>query len=295
MAEIPEDNEPIESYTEKFQRFLTESEVEISKLRTQLENVTKIYEDINTKPSPTDKSKIEKITDAFEKINTYSSDVDNIQSKFKGYEESLFGKVAEDKDALQTKINKLKEDLSDLNKTWSTTFSTLKAKIETLLPGATSAGLAKAYQDQKESYGAPYITWSVIFILTMIGMVWFAVSTVKGTDSFEKAMVGIISRTPFFLPMIWLALFSSKQASQNKRLQQEYAYKESLAKTYEGYKREIEKLPDTDIKSEILEKLMSNLVTASGYNPSETLEKNSHNDNPPLLSFLRSTNNKEKE
>ena len=50
----------------------------------------------------------------------------------------------------------------------------------------------------------------------------------------------LLSRTPLFLPLIWLATFSSKQYRQSKRLEQEYAHKEVLTRTYQGYKKEFE-------------------------------------------------------
>lgn len=120
----------------------------------------------------------------------------------------------------------------------------------------------------------------------MIGMVYYAIWTVSDSNDIGSALMNILSRAPFFIPTIWLALFASKQQSQNRRLEQEYAYKESLAKSYDGYKREIEKLPESAEKNEIMEKLVRTMVDTAGFNPSSTLEKNSHNDKPPLFGSL---------
>lgn len=162
----------------------------------------------------------------------------------------------------------------------------MTAKIEGLLPGATSAGLAKSYHDQKNSYKWPNIIWSAVFTLTMIGMVYYAIKTVTDSTDIGNAFMNILSRAPFFIPTIWLALFASKQQSQNRRLEQEYAYKESLAKSYDGYKREIENLPESDEKNEIMEKLVRTMIDTAGFNPSSTLEKQSHNDKPPIFGNL---------
>lgn len=92
----------------------------------------------------------------------------------------------------------------------------------------------------------------------------------------------ILARLPFFIPAVWLAIFASKQQSQYKRLQQEYVYKETLAKSYESYKREIDILPESDEKILLQQKLISAMVEMCGFNPSLTLENKSHDDKPPL-------------
>ena len=61
-------------------------------------------------------------------------------------------------------------------------------------------------------------------------------------DSFYQSFNFIFSKIPFILPLVWLALYSSKQQAQNKRLEQEYYHKEALALIYDSYRKEIEKL-----------------------------------------------------
>lgn len=92
----------------------------------------------------------------------------------------------------------------------------------------------------------------------------------------------ILARLPFFIPAVWLAIFASKQQSQNKRLQQEYIYKETLAKYYEAYKREIDQLPDGDEKKLLQQRLITSMVEMCGYNPSLTLEHKSQEDKLPM-------------
>src|SRR5262249_30401109 len=97
----------------------------------------------------------------------------------------------------------------------------------------------------------------------------------------------LLKKVPFFFPTIWLGYFSSKRLSQNKRLQQEYAYKETNAKSFEGLKRQIEILNlDDAIQKELLGKLLTNVVMATGDNPSKTLEHKSHDEKSPLSEYL---------
>lgn len=285
MEEHPEE-EKIETFEEKFQNFIGTAKDEVSSLKAELNEITELYNDFVRKPSTIFPSKAEKLNETFEKVNEYNSKISSIEKKVSDFETKVFGKIPKDKESLKFKLNDLKTQHEELHGEWEGNFETLTAKIEGLLPGATSAGLAKSYFEQKNSYKWPNIIWSAIFTLTMIGMVYYAVKTVSESSDIGNAFMNILSRAPFFIPTIWLALFASKQQSQNRRLEQEYAYKESLAKSYDGYKREIENLPASEEKEEIMEKLVRTMIDTAGFNPSSTLDKQSHNDKPPLFGSL---------
>ncbi len=248
-----------------------------------MDDITELYNDFIRKPSSAVLSKAEKLNETFEKVNEYNSEISDIEEKVSAFETKVFGKTTEDEESLKFKLNNLKTQHEELHGEWEGKYETLTTKIEDLLPGATSAGLAKSYYDQKNSYKWPNIIWSAVFALTMIGMVYYAIQTISESTDLGNVFMNILSRAPFFIPTIWLALFASKQQSQNRRLEQEYAYKESLAKSYDGYKREIENLLESEEKNEIMEKLVRTMIDTAGFNPSSTLEKQSHNDKPPIL------------
>ena len=92
-----------------------------------------------------------------------------------------------------------------------------------------------------------------------------------------------LGNLPFIGAGVWLAIFASKQRSQNIRLQQEYAYKEDVAKLYYGLKNEIEQLDNTELGKKLNESVIQILVETVAYNPSQTLDNHSHNDKGPIL------------
>jgi hypothetical protein len=163
-------------------------------------------------------------------------------------------------------------------------YETLKTRINGLLPGATSAGLAEAFHVQKKTYRLFIWMWSVIFVLTVGGMIVFGVYFYEGQKetNFKNTLIEILARLPFFVPAVWLAIFAGKKQNQNTRLQQEYSYKESLARSYEANRREIDKLPDGKERTELLISHLSTMVTMLGYNPSATLENKSHTEKTPV-------------
>jgi DNA repair exonuclease SbcCD ATPase subunit len=212
----------------------------------------------------------------------------------------IFGKTNEDGKEVKGYIHNIEEVkeriktfLEDQEKKFKAQFD----QIESLLPGATSAGLAEAFQKQKESYKWPVLIWSGIFIVVMAFMTgcsvylfyhqFLANSGKNGSGDLTSALISILNDLPFFIPTIWLAVFASKQQSQYKRLQQEYAFKEINAKSFHGHKKQIEELMNQGHSdAELLSKLIVQLVAITSQNPSETLDSNAHNDSPPLFKLI---------
>lgn len=95
-------------------------------------------------------------------------------------------------------------------------------------------------------------------------------------------------KLPFILPALWLVIFVSKRRSEAERLTQEYTHKESLAKSYDSYKQQIEKLSEKDT-SKLLPILMESMIKAIALNPAETLDKK-HQSDSPISEVLKDKN-----
>ncbi|MES2006956.1 MAG: hypothetical protein V4436_02495 [Patescibacteria group bacterium] len=170
-------------------------------------------------------------------------------------------------------------------------YDALLEKVNALLPGAASVGLAQAYRDRKDSYTWSSLFWPAIFIIAIgavvvIGIVSF--SEVTGAHTLEEAYVKVIARLPYYIAAIWLAAFASKRQSQNKRLQEEYAHKESLALSLEGYKRQVQEMEDDSL----MNKLMDSAVAMVAFNPSTTLDGKHGDDSHPLYGFFNAFRSK---
>lgn len=173
-------------------------------------------------------------------------------------------------------------------------------QIESLLPGATSAGLAKAYQDMKESFDKPIENWNQVFIGSIaimfvatflsfidIGIVkddTWTLFAFKQMGDFTSTLNNLLFKLPLYAPLIWLAIFASKRRSENQRLQQEYAHKEALAKSYVSYKMQIDELNQEDKK--LLEKLLDSSINTVSHNASESLDKK-HVDSTPVQETIK--------
>jgi hypothetical protein len=122
-------------------------------------------------------------------------------------------------------------------------FDGLHSKIEALLPGATSAGLASAFRDQKTRFTRPQQIWGIAFIVAIMGLLGLGLvgSPAFAVDgvTWETTLRHILSRLPVALPLVWLALYAGRNYMLALRLQEDYAYKEAVSTAFEGYRREM--------------------------------------------------------
>ena len=238
------------------------------------------------------KENLETKVEEFDKLNSRSKDV---QKEIEATHEKIFGK----KDEEGKQIKGYLQDTEDLKKQMAEflveqekKFKSQFTEIKGLLPDATSAGLAAAYQQQKESYTRPIQLWSAVFFSTiaiMIGLGVFILYNhfkINTETTLNAALISLLKDLPFFIPTIWLAAFASKQQSQYKRLQQEYAFKETNAKSFHGHKEQIERLmKDGGADKDLLSQLVAQLVFITAQNPSNTLDNKTHEDSPPIFKF----------
>lgn len=178
-------------------------------------------------------------------------------------------------------------------------------KIESLLPGATSAGLALAYQDLRKGFEEPienatrlfYFAVGTIPVMAIIASIhsltlWPFSIAFEPIPDLEVMLKGMLYKSLFILPLIWLAFFASARRSQYERLKQEYAHKEAIAKSYESYSKQLKELIKED--SEPLQKeLIQKAIEAIAFNASNTLD-GPHREKLPMeqiIEVLASDNN----
>lgn len=258
-------------------------EASVESLSKGVDKIDELYSEILKPIEGTEKSKFQEVTDSHSQVIKNKDEIDQALKIINDFKLDLLGDEEKEIEGVKQRFDKYEGEITLKQKNWTEEQKTLSDKIEGLLPGATATGLAKAYQDQRKSYERPYWLWASVFVLTMGGMIYFAVKNLKDVQDINEAFMIVVSRLPFFIPVFWLAIFASKQQSQNKRLQQEYAYKETLTKSYEADKREIENLPDSEEKDALSTKLLATMIDMAKENPSATLHSDSHNDGPPSV------------
>lgn len=218
-------------------------------------------------------------------IDDIIHDINVCKDDLLGYEDGLGHKILGIKDKFEEQLNKL-DSLHIENKQRQ---ENLFSEIEGLLKGASTVALAKAFNEHKKSFDTSNTFLIGIFLFSIVLMMGLSIFAFVHVDyKFEEMWKYTLGNLPFIGGAIWLAIFSNKQRSQNKRLQQEYAFKEDVAKVYYGLKKEVEELGNSELGKKLNEKMLESIISVVTYNPSVTLDNKYHNDKGPILESLSS-------
>ncbi|MDO6687643.1 MULTISPECIES: coiled-coil domain-containing protein [unclassified Agarivorans] len=283
------EEEGLETRINSFEEKLEENYERIQKYRTELLDGDSENESISSEV----KNALELAENDSENIKELLNEVKSKLADFKQYHTDVFGvknEEGEHEGGLKAEIVAREKHLEAFKKQQELKYKTLNDEIESLLPGATSAGLATAYHELKESFDTPIKTYSRLFYGSITALVlvaflsitkevgWLFIRFVEVTD-LSKLVSNILYKLPIVLPVLWLTLFASKRRSETQRLQQEYAHKEALAKSYQNFKMQIEALEQSD--PALMNKLLSSAIDAVSKNASDTLDKK-HGDKTPM-------------
>lgn len=140
----------------------------------------------------------------------------------------------------QTKLQNQSKELHEL----VAKAATQQKLIDDLLPRATSAGLAAAFNQQRTRFGRSQAGWAVAFLVsvgTLIAFAWHLKSGLPATGS-SDVWAYLLYRIPLASPMIWLGWFSAIQYGNVLRLKEDYAFKEATSMAFAGYRNHMEHL-----------------------------------------------------
>lgn len=283
---------------ENIEKLLNNSELklsEIEKLHTEIfdedglkQKVYEFYSNISNQN--------EAISELKEDSSATLQGLEDFYDKILGKEDENGNKTG----GLKQEIEQRKIELDDFKQKQQERYKELNKQIENLLPGATSAGLSSAYNEMRNKFSKSAKLYGRGFygaLLTLFFVIYYfhdlfiikEIPLDKGLGISLLALLGNFSaKLPFILPALWLVVFISKRRSEAERLTQEYAHKESLAKSYDSYKQQIEKLSGED-QSALLPVLMENMIKAIALNPAETLDKK-HQSDSPMSEILKDKN-----
>lgn len=149
------------------------------------------------------------------------------------------GALARKAEAVEARIKKYEVGFDERN----ARADALADRVEGLLPGAASAGLAHSYRKSKESKDGPKRFWLWAFISTIalivgslfLPMPWFnPAGDVEGLNGWY-----LLARLPVVLPLSFFAGVALVHFRVESRIQDDYRHKEDLAATYEGFRKQM--------------------------------------------------------
>lgn len=132
--------------------------------------------------------------------------------------------------------------------------------IRALLPGATSAGLAAAFDRRRQTFLDPGKHWQWIFVITLIVLIIGSVASLievylHASATNSQMVVFWLSRIPVAAALVWLAMHASREAALAKRLEEDYGFKVSVASSFQGFQEQMQNVGGSAANNEPLKAL----------------------------------------
>lgn len=153
------------------------------------------------------------------------------------------------------------------------------ATIDGLLPGATSAGLSRAFDLRRESFTQPSKTWQWVFVGSVGTLVLLALTGLLSVIfastplTYDELFRLWLARLPIAGALVWLALYASREAALAKRLEEDYGYKSAIAASFEGFHKQMSDIASQASPDSPLSQLCSNTLSTIASPPGRIYEK----------------------
>jgi len=170
------------------------------------------------------------------------------------------------------RINNYKKEFFDYE-------NSKKSEIEALLKSATNASLAGSFEklkgeiQKKREHAEKLFYVGLALVVCAIALPYIPkLSAVIFTA--DDIYFNLLKRITLTTPFIWFSIHQSLKVAQYFRLEQEYAHKEVVSRSFEGYKSQVLELySDPSVSNQLLERLLGSAIGAIAKNPIEFLDK----------------------
>ena len=147
-------------------------------------------------------------------------------------------------EAIESRVKSYEEKIALLHDQCKEQLNTISG----LLPGATSAGLASAFDSRRKLFTAPAESFKAAFVWSMIAIIAVAATGLyqvidHGPDlTWDNLAKMWVARLPIAAALIWLALYLSREYALAKRLEEDYGYKAAIASSFQGFQKQMKEI-----------------------------------------------------
>lgn len=182
----------------------------------------------------------------------------------------------------QGDVLRIREDAGELDKQLNKIADDAKAVLahcETVYAAATSVGLAAAFSERSNTLSKSMWFWVGGLVAALAAGSYFGSAQLHSLAGLFKvpnvstsvvALNLLLSALSVGAP-VWFAWLSTKQIGQRFRLAEDYAFKASISRAYEGFRREAARF-DKDMEA----KLLTSALTRLDELPLRLVETDSH-------------------
>jgi hypothetical protein len=214
-------------------------------------------------------------------IRTSKGSIDTDATTIASAKETATESAAQTK-GLADKAATVEERIAAYEKRLAELESQSDAQLKTiigLLPGATSAGLAYAFNERRQSFIKPSKRWQWFFVGSLLALVALAtqglwhVFTSGLNLTYDELLRLWLARLPVAGALVWLALHASRESALAKRLEEDYGYKSAVAATFLGFHKQMSEVGSAAASNEPLKKLCDNTLATVASPPGRIYER----------------------
>lgn len=250
----------IKNRTRSMEARLNDVEPRTESLENMLERIENAYEAADQLPTD-----LESLSEAKEKITEIAQ------------EASSRGEAIE---SLLATIKQQEKDLSRINNE----SAEILLRCETAYVSSTNVGLAAAFSERSKSLSGSIYFWVAGLIAAL------ALTGIFGSRQITELMHQMTNpNLPITLALlnilltifsvgapVWFAWLATKQIGQRFRLAEDYAFKASISRAYEGYRREAARIDDSIEGSDMEAQLLHSALTRLDEQPLRLVETPTH-------------------
>jgi hypothetical protein len=178
--------------------------------------------------------------------------------------------LAEKANQIESNLGKYERRLQELDEQSQKQLDTITG----LLPGATSTGLASAFNTRADSFKTPQKRWQWVFISSLLFLIalgltgaWHAIFS-NAILSYDELVRLWLARLPVAAALLWLTLHAGRESALSKRLEEDYGYKSAIASSFEGFRHQMaetsSKAGDGTPLSKLCDDTLSTIATPPG-------------------------------
>jgi hypothetical protein len=212
-------------------------------IQTMVERIERAYEAADQLPAD-----LELLSDARHKVESISVDAEKDRAQILATRDEIL--------ALKTALDAVNTQANEV-----------LIKCESVYSSATSVGLAAAFTERSASLDKSMWLW-LVGLITALGVGGYVgtgqlraltlLITQPGDASVSLIALNISLAVLSVGAPVWFAWLATKQVGQRFRLSEDYAFKASISRAYDGYSREAGRI-DPKLEAKLLESALSRL------------------------------------
>lgn len=250
--------------------------IQLKNQRKRVRSLEATLNDLEPRTSPL-KDMVSSIEQAHETAEQLPTDLESLKEA-----RETIGQLVTESTADKTAVSNTKTEIEKLQKELkvvSEEAQKVLEKCESAYSAATSVGLAAAFTERSDNLSKSMWFWIGSLILSLSAGGYF------GSAQLQKLLELMVQKDISNLSMsinfimailsigapVWFSWLATKQIGQRFKLSEDYAFKASVSRAYEGFRREAARV-DTEMEA----KLLSSALTRLDELPLRLIEAESH-------------------